>query len=149
MILDSTLAFDGPAFQAITVTRDSLNVLDMGVQRDMAIGSPLCLMLLSNRLFAGGTSVQVAIQGSDTEGSGYVTYAQTPAITLAQMNAAPGQIFPVGLPRPPYGSAVRPRYYKLVYTVVGTFSAGAVMAYLSPWRDEVIYYPSGFSTANI
>lgn len=149
MILDNSLAFDGPNFVAITTTRDSLNVLDLGVQRDVSIGTTLQLLIISDRLFAGGTNVTIAVQGSELEASGYVTYAQTPAITTAQMNAAPGVLFPIFLPRPPYGGLAIPRYLKLVYTVTGTYTAGAVQAYLVTARDDVIYYPSGFSTANV
>lgn len=149
MLIDTQLAFDGPTFGAITTTRDSLNTLDMGVARDVSIGNPLTLLILSNRLFAGGTSVQIAVQGSDVEGSGYVTMAQSVAITLAQMNNARGLVFPIDLPRTVHGAQAIPRYLKLVYTVVGTFTAGAVQAYLIQHRDDMIYYPSGFSTANI
>lgn len=150
MILDSSLALDGPAFVPITVTRDSFNTIDLGVARDMGIGDPqIKLLIISNRLFAGGTSVTIAFQGSALEVSGYVTYAQSPAITTAQLNGADPLLFPIDVPRPPFPAAARPRYYKLVYTVAGTYTAGAVQAYLVKQRDDMIYYPSGFSTAGI
>jgi hypothetical protein len=161
MILDRSLCFDGGdniTFAAITTTRDSTDVIDVGINgqigngRDMGIGMPLQLLILSNRLFAGGTSVAVAFQGAPDNGSGgqgtYVTYAQTPAITLAQLNAAPGLIFPISLPRPPFGN-VLPRFYKLVYTVVGTFTAGAVLSYLVLNREDNIQYPSALNLANV
>ena len=162
MILDRNTMFDGGAtgtFVAITTTRDSTDIIDVGISgqignaRDMGVGTDTYLLVLSNRLFAGGTSVQVNFQGAPDNGSGaegtYVTYAATPAITLAQLNAAPGLIFPIQLPRPPYGGLALPRFYKLNYTVVGIFTAGAVMAGLVLNRDDVIYYPSGFGTAGI
>ena len=160
MILDTQLAFDGTssAFVAITVTRDSTNVLDMGVVRDMAIGDQLAVAIFSNRLFAaaGAATLTIAVQGSALEGSGYVTYAQSPAISIADLNSAVagfgGLLFPIMLPRPPSGGTTRPRYYKLVYTVAtGPFTAGAVRANLIPntFRDDMQYYASGFSTANI
>ena len=162
MILDRNTMFDGGAtgtFVAITTTRDSIDIIDVGISgqignaRDMGVGTDTYLLVLSNRLFAGGTSVQVNFQGAPDNGSGaegtYVTYAATPAITLAQLNAAPGLIFPIQLPRPPYGGLALPRFYKLNYTVVGIFTAGAVMAGLVLNRDDVIYYPSGFGTAGI
>lgn len=159
MILDSSLALDGPAFAAITTTRDSTNIIDVGIggqiggARDMGVGTKLDLLVISNRLFAGGTSVQIAFQGAPDNGSGaegaYVTYAQTPAITLAQLNAGTGLLFPIEVPGMPYGGLSLPRFYKLVYTVVGIFTLGAVIATLILNRDQVNYYPSGINVANV
>jgi hypothetical protein len=162
MILDRSLCFDGGdnnTFAAITVTRDSTDVIDVGISgqignaRDMSIGMALQLLVLSNRLFAGGTSVQISLQGAPDNGSGaqgtYVIYAQTPAITLAQLNATPGLLFPITLPRPPYGGLALPRFYKLVYTVVGTFTAGAVLAHLLLNREDMVQYPSALNMANV
>lgn len=159
MILDSNLALDGPAFTAITVTRDSTNIIDVGIggqiggARDMSVGTNLDLLVISNRAFAGGTSVQISFQGAPDNGSGaegtYVTYAQTPAITLAQLNAGTGLLFPIDVPGMPYGGLALPRFYKLVYTVAGTFTAGAVIATLLLNRDQVNYYPSALNVANV
>jgi hypothetical protein len=42
-----------------------------------------------------------------------------------------------------------PRFLKLVYTPsTGSFSAGALSAYLSPDLDQYNYYPPGFTVAN-
>jgi len=162
MILDRSLCFDGGdnnTFAAITVTRDSTDVIDVGISgqtghaRDMGIGMDLQLLVLSNRLFAGGTSVQISLQGAPDNGSGaqgtYAIFAQTPAITLAQLNATPGMLFPIALPRPPYGGFGLPRFFKLVYTVSGTFTAGAVLAHLLLNREDNIQYPSALNVANV
>ena len=159
MILDASLAFDGPAFTAITTTRDSTNIIDVGLSgqignaRDMSIGTKVELLIVSNRAFAGGTSVQFSFQGAPDNGSGaegaYVTFAQTPAITLAQLNAGTGLLFPIELPGQPYGGLALPRFCKLVYTVVGTFTLGAVISTLVINRDQVQYYPSNISVANV
>lgn len=159
MILDSNLALDGPAFAAITTTRDSTNTIDVGINgqiggaRDMSVGTKIDLLVLSNRAFAGGTSVQVSFQGAPDNGSGaegtYVTYASSPVITLAQLNAAPGLILPIELPGMPYGGLALPRFYKLVYTVVGIFTLGAVISTLIRNRDQVNYYPSAINVANV
>lgn len=163
MILDNSLMFDGRitgTFAAITTTRDSQDIVDVGISgqigggREMSAGTDIYLLLLSNRLFAGGTSIQVAIQAAPDNGSGaegtYVTYALSPVLTLANLNAAPGLLFPISVPRPPFGTPI-PRFYKLNYTVVGAFSAGGVMAGLIlPYgRDDVTYYPSGINVANV
>lgn len=153
MILDASLAFDGPTPQPITTTRDSLNVLDMGGMRDMAAGGGASLLILSDRSFAGGTSIAIAFQGAPDDGSGgegaYATYAETAAITLAQLNTTPGMLFPVALPAPLHGAAGLPRFYKLAYTVAGTFTAGALKAFLLLDREGVSYFPSALLLASV
>ncbi len=153
MILDRSVSFDGPGFVAITTTRDSTDILDLGLNRDASIGTAIRLLVLSNRAFAGGTSVTIALQGAPDNGSGgegaYITCAQTPAITAAQLNAAPGLVFPINLPSPLFGDVAGPRFVKLVYTVAGTFTAGALAASLLLNRDDVVNYPSALALANV
>jgi hypothetical protein len=150
MIMDAQLLFDGPTPVALTTTRDSTNVLDFGVQRDMGIGTPLYLMITTAVAFgAGAMTCTISVQGSP-DNSSYLVYAQTPALTVTQMNLP--LLFPITLPRPPYNvpPATRPRYYKLVYTVAsGPFTTGTLIAGLVAGRDDVVYYPSGFSTTYI
>lgn len=152
MILDRSLSFDGPNFVPVTTTRDSTDILDLGGNRDAASGGGLYLLILSNRAFAGGTSLAVALQGAPDNGSGgegaYVTYAQSPAITTANLNAVPGMLFPINLPRQPFGTVI-PRFLKLVYTVVGTFTAGALAASLLRNRDDVTNYPGAVVMAGV
>lgn len=163
MIIDNSLLFDGRTtgtFVAITTTRDSTDIVDVGIGgqigggREMGAGAGLYLLVLSNRAFAGGTSVQIHFQGAPDNGSGaegpYVTYASSPAMTPTNLNAAPGLLFPIAVPRPPFGSPI-PRFYKLNYAVVGTFTQGGVMAGLiMPYgRDDIVYYPSGINVANV
>ncbi len=152
MILDRSASFDA-TFTAITTTRDSTDILDLGVNRDASIGTDVNVLILSNRAFAGGTSIAIALQGAPDNGSGgegtYVTYATSPAITLAQLNAVPGLLLPVQLPRAPYGGLPMPRFVKLVYTVVGTFTLGALAASLLLNRDDVVNYPSALALANV
>jgi hypothetical protein len=153
MILDRSMTFDGPGFTPITTTRDSTDILDLGTNRDAAIGTAVRLLVLSNRAFAGGTSVTIALQGAPDNGSGgegtYVTYAQSPAITAAQLNAAPGLVFPISLPSPLFGDLAGPRFLKLVYTVVGTFTAGALAASLLLNRDDLANYPGAVVMAGV
>lgn len=160
MILDSTLAFDGTAAApttpvAITVTRDSTNILDMSVNRDMAIGTPLFLNLIGDGLFAaaGAATLTVALQGAPNNAGvpgTWTSYAITPALSIAQLNSALSHLFPIALPSPPSGGVSTPRFYKLVYTVAtGPFTAGAVQAYLSHSRIGMLYYPAGYSTTYV
>lgn len=151
MILDSTLALDGPGFVAITATRDSTNVLDMGVARDMGIGTPLYLAVFGNGLFAaaGAATLSIAFRGS-ADDSTYYTYSQGAVLSIAQLNAG-GYFLPIVVPRPlATGAMPMPRYYKMVYTVAtGPFTAGAVQAYLTIGRDDIPAYPAGYSTAYV
>lgn len=151
MILDSTLAFDGPAFTAITVTRDSTNNLDMGVARAMGPGTPLAVIIIGNGLFAaaGAATLSIAFRGS-VDNATYTTYAQGTVLTIAQLNAG-GYFLPIRVPSQlATGAMALPRYYQLTYTVAtGPFTAGAVMAYLALDRDRSIAYPAGYSTTYV
>ncbi len=151
MILDASLAFDGPGWQAITATRDSTNVIDLSVQRDMAPGTPMYLVLISDGLFAaaGAATCSIAFRGS-IDNATYFTYSQGTVLSIAQMNAG-GYFLPITIPRPlATASMPVPRYYKIAYTVAtGPFTAGAVQAYLALSRDDIIAYPSGYSNTYI
>lgn len=166
-ILDANLIFD-PAGTAVTATAVSTNVLDMGITngigssaRDMGIGDDpaLKLLILSNGLFAaaGAGTLNIQLQGAPDNGSGapgtYTTYAESGALSIAQLNAFIGSVaagvklFPIDLPHREAGSAV-PRYYRLNYIVAtGPFTAGTLQAYMVIWRDDPLSYPSGFSVA--
>ena len=151
MLLDSTLALDGPGFVAITATRDSTNVVDLGVARDMGIGTSLYLVMIGDGLFAaaGAATLSIAFRGS-ADDSTYFTYAQGTVLSIAQLNAG-GYFLPITVPRPlATGIMPMPRYYKMVYTVAtGPFTAGAVQAYLALSRDDIPAYPAGYSTAYV
>lgn len=107
--------------------------------------------------FAGGTSLNIAIQGAVDAAAGtypanlsgltWTTYAETGAIPLAQINATPGII---RLPDWPHRQIVLklPRFISLLFTPVGTFSAGTISyaGYFMPSAaNPVGQYPSGFS----
>lgn len=155
MILDSNLCFD-PAGSALTTTRASTNIIDLVNARDIGIGHegvPLNIFVLPTTDFTTGTSAQVQFQGAPDNGSGlpgtYVTYAETPAIVLADWILG-GFAFPVTVPRAPRTidalTTTRPRFLRLNYVVVGTMAVGTLQAYMLLNRDDVVYYPSGFST---
>lgn len=160
MILDTNLVFDGTVAApttavAITVTRDSTNILDMGVNRDMSPGTPLYLNVFTDRAFAaaGAATLTIALQGApNSSGSPgtWTTYAQSPALAIADLNSALEYLFPLPLPSEPAGTYTRPRFYKLVYTVAtGPFTAGAILAYLSHDRGTLQPYPAGYTTTYV
>ena len=156
MILDKNLVFDGdgttPA--AITASRASTNVIDLGDAREMAIGERLAVTVLGNGLFAaaGAATLVVAVEGS-VDNSAWTVYAQTPALAIATLNSRvignQPYVIAWSLPaRQPV--AARPRYIRLNYTVAtGPFTAGAVHAFMNLGVDQQEAYPSGFSTADI
>jgi len=167
MILDSNLVFD-PSGTAITVSAASTNVLDMGITgaiptvqgRDIGIGYDQKLVIYGNNAFAAGgaATLNIQLQAAPDNGSGapgtYVTLAETGALSIAQLNAGtPGdggigtKLFPIDVP-PAQIALLAPRFYRLNYVVAtGPFTAGTIVAYLAPWRSDMVTYPRNFSLA--
>lgn len=156
MILDKNLVFDGggttPA--AITTSRASTNVIDLGDPREMAIGERLAITVIGNGLFAaaGAATLAIDVQGS-VDNSAWTTYASELAMSIATLNSRVigGQPYMLAFTLPTrQPGAARPRYLRLNYTVAtGPFTAGAVHAFLNLGVDQQEAYPSGFSTADI
>jgi hypothetical protein len=155
-ILDKYLEFD-PTGTAITVTADSTNRLDLGANRDLGVdGQVLDVLVQIVTALTGGTSIVVAIQGAPDNGSGaegtYVDLVKTPAIVAARLTAG-RELLRVPLPMLQDAGAnsnVPYRFLKLVYTIVGTFSAGTIYAGLIPHtgRQNNYSYTSGFTVTN-
>lgn len=154
MIMDAQLLFTGnatggatPAYvDLITTTGNSTNIIDLHIAappgvpvlannqgaRDMGIGDDPALKVLVQccSTFAGGTSLIVGFQGSPDNGSGapagFVTwYQNAAAVVLA--NLLPGvRLMDIDVPRPIPGTQV-PRFLRLAYTVVGTFTNGGAV----------------------
>ncbi len=85
-MIDITQVFDGTpptTGVALTVTRPSTNVLDMLVSRDIGNGNAVYCNVLFPVALATGTSLQIAYQTSNTEGSGYVDLILSPVILTA------------------------------------------------------------------
>lgn len=147
MFIDGANLFDTAA--AITATRVSTNVIDLGIARDLGIGNnslKLMALITTTMLSAGSSTLNVQIQGS-TDNSSYTTMAETGPIAKAQLTAG-RRLFDVGIPRPIPGQA-RPRYLQLRYEVgTADFTAGAVTAALVLDRDDQVYYPSGIAINN-
>lgn len=181
MILDKLLAFDPTAnpkdLTGVAGTYASTNVLDwgnlglpstsstilgVGQVRDMGIGDDpaLKLMVQVNIAFAGGTSVQVAVQGAIDDGTGnpstFNTWYSSPAFATAGLNVG-SRLLQMDFPRPPDGIAI-PRFVRLAYVTLGTFTAGKLVSYLVLDRDDQPYqstdnsilggYPAGINIAN-
>lgn len=109
--------------QNISATAVSTNVIDMGVDRDVAVATQLDVVVQAVDVsgdVAGTGKVTVAIQTSDTAAfSTVTTLATSPALTAADFNAGPWAV------KLPYGGK---RYLRLKYTVDGTVTGLAVTA---------------------
>lgn len=152
MILDSQLNFD-PLGTAITAGGASTNVLDMVNPRDMAIGTPLKLLIVGSNTFAaaGAATLNIQLQGSPDNAT-WVTYMETGALSIAQLNSLSAALDDIDLwgTYVPSRTGVLPRYYRLNYVVAtGPFTAGTVGAWFGLINmDQGAYYPSGFNPAN-
>lgn len=114
--------------QAVTVTADSTNVIDLGLS-EMGEGEPINLEARVTTAFAGGTSLKVSLVSSASSTfNGVSTMSESAVIVTATL--AQGYRFAFGsLPDDLL------RYNKLVYTVVGTHTAGAIFAGLNLDHD--------------
>jgi len=154
-MIDATQIFDGvlPNIgSAVTTTRVSTNTLDLLAARDVGAGEPLGIHVQVIEAFVGGTSVVVSYEVGATAGSTYYALVATPVIPAAQLIAGE-QIARFALPvnqvlNAASGVLNAPgRYIRLLYTVVGTFTAGTVFAYLNPRPDRNAFtaYPRNYT----
>lgn len=178
MILDALQMFDPPStprdLAQVAGTYASGNILDYGIlagipaegantlSRDMGIGDDPALKLLVqvSTAFAGGTSLQVSFQGSVSDAAGqpaaWTTWLSSPAVALASLVQG-ARLLDIDFPRPPQGIAV-PRFVRLLYTIVGTMTAGQVVAGFVLDRSDQMFqstsnavlggYPPGLTVAN-
>jgi hypothetical protein len=186
MILDGLLTFTGTSNGAAggitsgpqtdsptTGTQVASNIIDIGIlngipasaangggARDLGIGDDpsLKLSIIATTAFLSGTSLQVELDGAPDAGSNtpgtYTPMWISPAIVLASLVAGQ-QLANIDVPRPVPGQPL-PRYLRLRFISVGTFTAGAVEAQIVIDRDDQITgptglysgYPAGLNVAN-
>lgn len=161
MIMDGGWQFSGTAGipgstdSPTTGTQFSNNTIDLGPgARDLGIGDDPAAKLSVTVVtpFTGGTSLQVAVQGS-TDNISFVTMASGPVIAEANLIGGT-HLFDIDLPRiigPTYNnpgaSQALPRYIRLAYISVGTHGAGSLFAAAGLDRhDHNVNYPSTHST---
>ena len=122
MIIDSRLEFS--VKQALTATAVSTNVIDLSSDRDIGPGRTMWVVVQVDVALDGTTGDEtyaVALQTSNTEGSGYTDIA---SVSLPRGSAA-GTRFVIGVP---YANE---RYLRLNYTLGGTTPTGTVSAWLT------------------
>lgn len=157
MILDSQLSFVpiGGNLAVTSAAVPSTNVIDLlgegvGVAPASIFGTPTLFgapdamgvggarpelnVTLGTSTWVGGTSLNVALQGAADLGTPtyqpdtFYTFAETGAIAIANLlaNTVVAR-FPW---LPPFPANLRPRYLRLLFTPVGTFSTGVIASAL-------------------
>ena len=133
------------------------NTTVFGAPDAMGVGGarPELNVTTGSAAWAGGTSLNVALQGAIDTGSagGYLpgtwnTFAESGAIAAANLTA---NLVIFRLPwLPPFPANLRPRFLRLLFTPVGTFTAGTIAsAVVTLVRDDQFnkYAASNYSVA--
>ena len=144
MIIDRQLLLSNA--QAITVSAVSANTIDLAVARDIGIGDDMEVFVRVVSAFVGGTSLQFSyVTSPNSDLSSANTIVSTPAIPVASLTAGT-EWLRIRVPVLPQAAQIA-RYVGLSYTVVGTFTAGAVTAGIAMDREASAFYASGLNTS--
>jgi hypothetical protein len=125
-----------------------------GGARDLGIGDDPAMKLLVQTVgtVAGGTSIQINIEGAPDDGTGnpgaFDIYALGPVIPLARLAQIGSRLFDIDMPRVPWEDPL-PRYLQLSYEAVGTFTSGSVVGFLVLDRFDQIISVAGFTSGYI
>ena len=156
MMIDNNLVFD--TANAITTTRDSTNIIDFSVARDMGDGEGLEVIIQPSGLTSTATTTTIqAMFMVSTDNSTYTTAAMSTTVTLGSLSTG-SNILNIHVPMRRIedatiysaGNDAYPRYCKLNYVVSATLSAGTITAWIGGARqtNPSAGYPSGFTVAN-
>lgn len=153
-MIDSQVVLDTITGVAITSSRDSTNILDLGVQRDIGVGWEVELHVVCITAFDNGATptLQASVQVAQTVGGTYYDIVMSPVYTGSSLVAGK-HIMRYNLPplnQLNYaGTVPSPRFLKLHYTVAsGPFTVGTVAAWLAGHfdRDSFVAYPANYVT---
>lgn len=130
--------------QALTTTAVSTDTVDLSIARDIGEGEDLYMNFAVTTALAAGTSVKFEVIGATNAAlsSGVVVLGSSDAVVTASLVAG-------------YNTAVRinpqiasngQRYLGARYTIVGTYTSGAVTAdIVTDIQDGKKFYASGFT----
>ena len=140
MILDQNLTLVNSAESVRGADKLLGDVLDLRgagsqVSQPWGLGKPLYMIVQVTDAFAGGTSAAFALRGNgvltsgDLRAAGQVVLSQGPVIPVARLTADSLHVLTLEQ------SVDWPRYVQAYVDVAGTFTAGAVRAFISMDAD--------------
>lgn len=148
MILDKQNLFTADAGDSPTLVGStaSTNVIDLGIARDIggAVSDLMFLCQVTTAFTSGGSAtLKVQYQGSNTEGSGYVTIAQSDDVAVASLTAG-YKFLQNDVPSVPTTTLYR---YHRVNFVIGTavMTAGAIKSGYVPTIQHAPVYAGGYT----
>lgn len=119
------------AAQALTATAVSTNVIDLGADRDIGKGEPLCVVLctiVAADFTTANETYQIDVQSGSTATPTAVKASRVPVVTAsnATSDLGLGKIIVIPLPHD------MDRFIRLNYTLGGTTPTWTVTAFLAP-----------------
>jgi hypothetical protein len=126
--------------QALTATAASTDLIDLGQERRLGIGEPMCVVIGCDVAMGGTSPTMIAtLQSDDNAGfSSATTVVVSP--TFSAFAAGAKYVLPI-----PPGTATE-RYLRINYTMGGTSPTITVTTHLQPMsmvQNDAVY-PDGF-----
>lgn len=128
MILDDNLVFFDRASLASTVTSAAVPLTSL---MKPGRAEPICVFVKVNETGAGGTSIAVKLQESDTESGSYTDVAGSSETILTAALVKDSKVYLRWLP-----GGVKKQWLKCSVTATGTYTAGKITAAIVREDDQ-------------